>query len=171
MNAGKSSKAGHMRCLPRQRGYNQVVSRELLLVIGNFLKNRQCEVYTAPFDVRLAGRDESEDEIMNVVQPDITIICDKKNLDDRGCIEAPDMIIEIISPRAASIDFKEKLSLYEKYGVKEYWIVHPIEKYVLVFSLKKGEYGKPASYSEDDKIKSGVIKGLEINHKDIYKGE
>ena len=112
---------------------HQKICMELILQFGNFLRDKPCELYTAPFDVRLKSGKEKEDNISTVVQPDISVICDKKKLDDKGCLGAPDLIIEIISPSTASRDFKEKLDLYDKHGVKEYWIVDPATKIVMVF--------------------------------------
>ncbi|WP_342455525.1 Uma2 family endonuclease [Caloramator sp. Dgby_cultured_2] len=114
---------------------HQEVSMNLSRIFSNFLLGKECKVYAAPFDVRLIKEGQREDEADTVVQPDLSIICDKSKLDERGCKGAPDMIIEIVSPSTASIDYIKKLNLYEKFKVKEYWIVNPIEKIVIVFCL------------------------------------
>ena len=88
-------------------------------------KNKgKCEVYTAPFDVKLS---ES-----TVVIPDISVICDSSKLTDKGCSGAPDWIIEIVSSNAIH-DYLVKLNLYQAYGVREYWIVDPKKQSVTVY--------------------------------------
>ncbi len=86
--------------------------------ITNFLTDKSCEVYFAPFDVRLPQADEKDEDIDTVVQPDIVVVCNANKLDDKGCRVAPDLIIEILSPFTAPKDMKIKLSLYEKHSVK-----------------------------------------------------
>ena len=120
---------------------------EIYRRIADFLEENKCEVFVAPFDVFLPEPNEKEDKISTIVQPDISIICDKLKLSEKGCTGCPDVVIEIISPTGASRDQIKKRHLYEKKGVKEYWIVHPIDKilwkYVLT-TIKEGrQYGKP----------------------------
>ncbi|WDU82629.1 Uma2 family endonuclease [Caloramator sp. Dgby_cultured_2] len=88
------------------KGTSKIVT-EGARIIGNFLaeKGLNCEVYVAPFDVRLIEEGENEYSCKNVVQPDISVVCDKNKLDDRGCKGAPDFIIEVVSPSNASIDY------------------------------------------------------------------
>ena len=144
--------------------------RDFGIHIANFLTDKSCEVYFAPFDVRLPETDEADENIVTVVQPDIVVICDLKKLDDKGCRGAPDLIIEILSPETSSKDMKIKLALYERHGVKEYWIVHPIDNIVMVLQLDKNkQYGKPTVYSEEDKITTPILKGLEIDLSLIFK--
>ncbi len=148
---------------------HQRISIELILQFGNFLQDKPCQVYAAPFDVRLPEGNEKNENIQTVVQPDIAVVCDKKKLDDRGCIGAPDLVVEIVSPSTASKDLKEKLHLYEKHGVREYWIIHPEEKTVMVFKQgKKKEYKKPEVYSDTDKIGVGVLKGLIVDLDKVF---
>lgn len=129
---------------------HQSIAGELFRQIANFLHDKACEVYSALFDVRLlpeASQDElrkaDDDDLTTVVQPDISVICDADKLDERGCLGTPDMIIEVLSPSTAAKDQIQKLALYEKCGVKEYWIVHPTDKIVTVRLLN--EYGKYGS--------------------------
>ncbi len=113
---------------PAPNRIHQKISGELHRQIANYLIGKQCEVYAAPFDVRLPATGEKNDEITTVVQPDITIVCDKSKLDKKGCKGSPDLVIEILSPYTAKKDMKEKHFLYEKFAVKEYWIVYRIIK-------------------------------------------
>lgn len=142
---------------------HQQVSMELARQISNFLKGKQCEVYASPFDVRLPEKGEPDDEIKTVVQPDISVICDKIKLDNRGCRGAPDLIIEIVSPFTARKDLKDKMFLYERYGVKEYWIVHPEEKILMRYKLENNRYGRAEIFSDEDTLGTGLLEGLEID--------
>ena len=155
---------------PAPSVYHQRILRELFLVLGNYLFDKDCEVFSAPFDVRFAKKDARDEDVDNVVQPDIVVICDKSKLDDRGCAGAPDMIIEILSPATASKDMIQKFKLYESYGVLEYWIVQPLDKTVMVFkSGKDKKFGKPEIYSIENTVKVGVLKDLAIELKMIFK--
>lgn len=88
-------------------------------------------MYVAPFDVRLPVKSNKNEDSYSVVQADICVICDKSNLDDAGCIGAPDLIIEIMSPRNNQKELKDKYEVYEESGVKEYWIIHPTSRHCL----------------------------------------
>ncbi|MDL1964323.1 MAG: Uma2 family endonuclease [Deltaproteobacteria bacterium] len=143
---------------------HQRVSMELGRQFANFLSDKPCEVFSAPLDVRLPEPNEKDEDTENVVQPDMVVVCDSSKLDKKGCKGAPDLIIEIVSPASASIDNIKKMNLYEKNGVKEYWIVHPIYKIVTIYKImENGLYGKPETYSEEDKIEVELLKGLTID--------
>ncbi|CCJ33508.1 Uma2 family endonuclease [Caloramator australicus] len=155
---------------PAPSRVHQKIVTEGARIIGNFLaeKGLNCEVYVAPFDVRLMDEGESEDSCKNVVQPDISVVCDKNKLDDKGCKGAPDFIIEVVSPSNASIDYVKKLYLYEKFGVKEYWIVNPDSKNVLVYILNDEEqYGEPQKYKFNEQINCNVFKDLRFSIEEI----
>lgn len=155
---------------PAPSRVHQKIVTEGARIIGNFLaeKGLNCEVYVAPFDVRFMDVGESEDSCKNVVQPDISVVCDKNKLDDKGCKGAPDFIIEVVSPSNASIDYVKKLYLYEKFGVKEYWIVNPDSKNVLVYKLNdEGQYGEPQKYKFNEQINCNVFKDLRFSIEEI----
>jgi len=148
---------------------HQDIARELLVIIANYLKGKKCKVYAAPFDVRLPDGKENDDEILTVVQPDISIICDESKLDDRGCKGAPDVIIEIISPSTGIYDEKNKLDIYEKHRVKQYWMVYPVEKIIMVYLLNNdGEYGNPRNYLENDVIEPTQFPGLKVELEIVF---
>ncbi|SHF62335.1 Endonuclease, Uma2 family (restriction endonuclease fold) [Caldanaerobius fijiensis DSM 17918] len=136
----------------------------------SYLQNKSCEVYTAPFGVRLPSSNEENDkDIKTVVEPDIVVICDKSKLDDEGCKGAPDLIVEIVSPSTARKDKLEKFNLYEKFGVKEYWLVEPESKIVSVFTLQDNKrYGRPEIYTDEDKIKVSIFNDLIIDLKAVF---
>jgi Uma2 family endonuclease len=149
---------------------HQKLLGSLFTTFHNYLEDKSCEVYVAPFDVRLPENDQSEMEITTVVQPDLTVICDPAKLDDKGCLGRPDLIVEFISPSTAAHDYIEKLSLYERQRVPEYWIVHPIDKTVMVFRLTDcREYGKPCIYAAAHQIPVGLFPDLVIDLKKVFK--
>lgn len=103
------------------------ISLKLSVIIAGHLYGRRCSVFAAPFEVRLADGSERDQDIATVVQPDMVVVRDPRKLDEGGCAGAPDLVIENASPATASRDMKEKLPLYERHGVKEYWIAFPGE--------------------------------------------
>jgi len=148
---------------------HQEVLGEFFFQIRSYLTDKSCRIYAAPFDVRFSELGEEIGEISNVVQPDISVVCDKSKLDDKGCLGSPDLIIEVISPTSISTDYVKKLALYEKYKVKEYWIVHPIDNTVMVFVLgDDNQYGKPGIFMENSQLKSRVFADFKINLKQAF---
>jgi Uma2 family endonuclease len=135
-------------------------SRLLRLVEKN---KGKCEVFVAPFDVRLPKNGEREDDrIDTVVQPDICIVCDPAKIDRRGCLGAPDFIAEVQSLSTGKYDLNEKFALYEASGVREYWVVFPAEG-VQVFLLQPdGKYDEGTAY-ETGKVPVHIFDGLEID--------
>ncbi|GAB2581919.1 Uma2 family endonuclease [Spirosoma areae] len=156
------------RMSPAPRRAHQLAVSHLLVDISLHFSDKRCEIYTAPFDVRLPVRNERKpDQLHTVVQPDICIICDATKLDDAGCLGAPDWVIEITSPRTAKKDFSEKFNLYEESGVREYWIVQPKEKAVNVYVLENGQYALVDVY-ESGEIPSRVFPDLLVSHDRIF---
>ena len=137
---------------------HQRVSGEIFRQLANYLVGNKCEVYSAPFDVRLFERDEdSLDDVDTVVQPDIMVICDKSKLDDHGCKGAPDMVIEILSPSTRRHDRLTKIDLYQRAGVREYWIVSPEEKAVQVLLLEDGHFAVKDFGADGDRLKVNIL--------------
>ena len=114
---------------PAPTSKHQIVVGNLHGIVWNFLRGKSCKVFTAPFDVRLpsAPKKKADKEISTVVQPDLCVICDLEKIDERGCLGAPDWIVEILSKFTSAKDLNEKFSVYEEAGVREYWVVHPQE--------------------------------------------
>ena len=142
---------------------HQSLSGNLHLQLANFLKGKQCKVFTAPFDVRL-NADTKDD---TVVQPDLAVICDKTRLIGTGYIGAPDMVIEILSPSTAQLDRFIKLMLYQRAGVREYWIVDPDIKAVNTHILENGKY-YVAGYTGTDTVPVHVLEGCTIDLSDVF---
>jgi len=142
---------------------HQNISTNILGEFYLYLRGKNCEVHHQPFGVRLPLENESDDYITNAILPDIAVVCDKNKLDDAGCRGAPDLIVEILSPSTKKRDLKDKFKLYERAGVKEYWIVDPSNNYIQVYILENNKYGKPEVYTEEDKIKVSIFPDLEID--------
>lgn len=145
---------------PPVRIHQKLIS-ELTQSIGHYIKSKggNCEVYPSPFAVFL-DRDNK-----NYVEPDLSVICDKNKLDDRGCNGAPDWIVEIISPTTQQMDYGIKLFKYRSAGVREYWIVNPLKNTVTVYDF---EHGKGTiQYSFDDTIPVCIYEDLSINIADL----
>ena len=152
--------------------YHQEVSSNLHGAIHAYLKGKACKVFHAPFDVRFPMPPDrtGEEEIETVVQPDISVICDLGKLDIKGCLGAPDWIIEILSVSTSAKDLTEKFQLYESAGVKEYWVVHPHEQTLLVYTLDADQKyqlrGRP--YVRTDKVKVGIFPDFELDLQEIF---
>jgi len=146
--------------------------RELTFPFVWFYKKRKgkCEIFYAPFDVRFPKNDETDDKkIYNVVQPDICVVCDLSKLDERGCIGAPDLIVEVLSPSTSSKDWEDKFALYEEHGVREYWIVDPKAKTVHVFLWQpNGKYDSGRAYGCTEKAPVHIFEGLEIDLRELF---
>ncbi len=142
---------------------HQKVVSELGRQIGNYLQGKICEFYVAPFAVRLPQSNELDDQVDTVVEPDVSIICDPNKLDKYGCRGAPDWIIEVLSPSTTFKDMHTKRNLYEKVGVREYWIVQPTEQWVMIYLLDvQGQYGKPELFKLDEASPVAIFPELTI---------
>ncbi|TAF69139.1 MAG: Uma2 family endonuclease [Flavobacterium sp.] len=149
---------------------HQEVSIKLFRKFDRYFETKSCNIYYAPFDVRLKNfkKSTSDQEISTVVQPDICVICDKEKLDDRGCLGAPDLIIEILSPGNSKKEMDIKFDLYEENGVKEYWIVEPYQKSILIYTLQKGTYIGLKPIAEEGLVHSPLFPELSFNVADIF---
>ncbi|HET9057592.1 MAG TPA: Uma2 family endonuclease [Chitinophagaceae bacterium] len=149
---------------------HQKVCGNLLIEIGTFLKKKTCQVFTAPFDVRLPVKKQKKDiEIDTVVQPDICIICDQDKIDAKGCVGAPDIIVEVLSPGNSRKEIRVKFELYEEACVKEYWIVNPAEENLIVYILNnEGKYTGGKMYAGGDLLTTNILPGLKIDVTEIF---
>ena len=128
------------------------VHQEILMAlsrqIANYLEGKRCRVYPAPFAVRLFEEEgDAPEDVDTLLEPDITVVCDPGKLDKYGCRGAPDMVVEILSPSTRRHDRVIKYRLYQRAGVREYWIVDPDSKTVQVFRLEDGRYDAPDVYT------------------------
>jgi Uma2 family endonuclease len=155
---------------PAPTRQHQRLVAELLRTVADALEGSGCEVNVAPFDVRLPDSDEADAAVRTVVQPDISVVCDPKKLDDKGCRGAPDWLIEVLSPKTAGHDQVRKLKLYERHGVKEYWLVHPVDRVVTIYRLADGAYGRPDVQELCGLSDCRACPGVEIDWERIVKG-
>ncbi len=148
---------------------HQVISRELLIQFGNYLQNKPCQVFAAPFDLRLPDAEEQDEDVTNVLQPDLLVVCEQSRLKGTGYYGTPTLIIEIVSPSSGKVDKLSKFNKYEKAGVREYWIIEPEEKIVSVFVRQDNKrYGRPEIYAEEDHIRVNVFPDLTIELKSVF---
>ena len=154
---------------PAPNRKHQAISWEFSRQISGHLHGKSCKAYAAPFDVRLPSPGESETSTSTVVQPDLVVVCDPAKLDDKGCKGAPDLVIEILSPDSLARDQREKLLLYERAGVPEYWIVHPTDRTVSIFRRgENGLYGKPSLYTSEERAPVACLPDLEIDLTTVF---
>jgi len=163
---------GFVMLMPAPRDIHVEVCYNISWHLGTIIKknNGRCKVRPAPFDVRFPKNGETaNDKIYTVVQPDISVICDLTKLDEDGCLGAPDMIVEVLSPSTAKKDWNEKFVLYEEHGVKEYWIVHPKDKAITVFLLQdNAKYDAGTLYERKAAIPVHIFDGYLIDLSDIF---
>jgi Uma2 family endonuclease len=133
----------YVREPPAPSGSHQFIVAELCRQIGNALKGRGCRVGIAPLDVRLPKSTEEDDLVDTVVQPDVFIVSDPRKVDARGLRGAPDWLAEVLSPSTARHDQFVKLPAYERAGVREVWLIHPIDRTLAIYRLEAGYYGSP----------------------------
>ena len=155
---------------PAPTSLHQQVCVRLTGEMYSVLKGHPCQLFAAPFDVRLPVQNKKRpSQIDTVVQPDLCVVCDEAKIDERGCIGPPDLLVEVLSKRTGRKDRTTKLRLYEEAGVKEYWIVSPVKETVQVFVLNtENRYAEAKEYTGKDIIKSEAILGLKINLTDIF---
>ena len=142
---------------------HQEISFELSRLFGNLLKSKPCKAFAAPFDVRLSA--DGDDD--TVVQPDLLVVCDRSKLDGKSCNGPPDLVIEILSPSSVSRDKWVKFNLYQRSGVREYWIVDPDSKTVMVHTLEDGRY-MTSAYGGSESVPVGVLEGCVIELGDVF---
>ena len=156
---------------PAPKTDHQIISMQLSASLSRYLQGKYCKVFAAPFDVRIAETDSNTDSISTVVQPDISVICDATKIDENGCLGAPDLIVEILSDSTVKRDLHEKYELYERVGVREYWIVHPRDKTIIKYTLDaEGVYQPSRLYTLGDVLESHVLQGYCLSLDDTFEG-
>ncbi len=148
---------------------HQLISGELFGQIHSYLKGKKCKVISAPFDVRLFEQDgDGPEDVDTVVVPDITVVCDPDKLDKHGCKGAPDMVVEILSPSTQRHDRLTKFNLYQRAGVREYWIVDPANRAVQSFVLEDGRYSVKEFGTAGDKLRVNVLEDCVIDLSEVF---
>jgi len=146
--------------------YHQSISGEIFRQIANYLAGKPCKVRSAPYDVRLFYEEapdvEDDGSDDTVVQPDISVICDREKRGPEGCRGAPDMVVEILSPSNTAIGMEEKFHLYKDAGVREYWLVNPNKKTLKTHFFADGKTDV-RSYSATDSVEVGIFPGFSVD--------
>lgn len=155
---------------PAPNRIHQKVCGNLHLVLGSFLKRKECHVFIVPVDVRLPVKNKKKhDEVTTVVQPDLCIVCDESKLDELGCCGAPDLMIEILSPGNSKKEVRIKYELYQEAGVKEYWLINPVEENLIVYIFQQdGKYGVGKMYASGETISTEILPGLKANTTEFF---
>lgn len=160
------------RMCPASSSLHQEISGNIFSVFHRYLKGKSCKVYYAPFDVRFPKDSKADKDIYTVLQPDISVICNPVKIDKRGCIGAPDLVIEILSPGNNKKELLNKYNVYEEYGVKEYWIISPEEKTLLKYTMdRQGKYQPSKLFTLSEKVNSVVLPGFELDLDDVFDDE
>lgn len=143
---------------------HQSILAELITQINTYLKDKPCRLFPAPFGVRLFEQDgDAPEDVDTLVEPDLSVICDRSKLDKYGCKGAPDFIVEVLSPSSQRHDRMVKFDLYQRAGVREYWIVDPDRKYVQVLLLEEGRYHAPLVYGPTESLPVTVLEGCVVD--------
>ncbi|MED4301428.1 Uma2 family endonuclease [Geobacillus stearothermophilus] len=146
---------------PAPSSEHQFAVGELYFALRHFFQNKHCYVFMAPFDVFLS-KNETYETPDDIVQPDIAVICNKKQIVQKGCYGAPALVVEVLSPSTALKDYNEKFYTYQHYGIAEYWIVDTANKMIHVYHLHEGAYQRHATYGQQDTLHSAQFEDLAI---------
>jgi Uma2 family endonuclease len=153
---------------PAPGSTHQRLLRRLSLKLGIYLTGNPCELFFAPFDVRLPRRSGNDNEIYTVVQPDLCVICDGSKVDEKGCLGAPDIVVEILSPGNNKKELKNKYEVYEEAGILEYWIIYPPEKTLLRYVLVEGRFQTTRPFTVGDEVTTPIFPGFVLNLDDFF---
>ncbi|MGI4749452.1 MAG: Uma2 family endonuclease [Janthinobacterium lividum] len=155
---------------PAPSSSHQRIARVILVTLDVFLQGQSCEVFFAPFDVRLTRKSKINKELITVVQPDICVICDRSKIDEKGCLGAPDIVVEILSPGNNKKELQNKYEVYEENGVQEYWIVSPQDKTFLKYTLDgEGCYVPSKLLTFGSEVTTPVLPGFVLNLEQVFK--
>jgi Uma2 family endonuclease len=144
---------------------HQSISSYLHYALYDFLSDKPCDVFASPIDVRLDAKDEDDKSDGTVLQPDLIVVCDKKQIGEKAIIGAPALVIEILSPSNSLSEMDRKFEKYMESGVLEYWVVSPDEKSINLFMLQDRKF---ASYRGSDELASQVLQGFTLKLDDLF---
>ncbi|MBK9256287.1 MAG: Uma2 family endonuclease [Saprospiraceae bacterium] len=171
-----------MKMSPAPGTRHQRISNNLSSTLTWYFKKSPCNIFTAPFDVRLPISEDldiskkyknrakklPDGKIMTVVQPDIIVICDENKLDERGCIGAPELVVEILSPGNKHPEIKDKFEIYQQAGVQEYWIVDLQDEFILIYTLVKNKFIGSKPFTNGEVIKSTLLPDFALSVSEIF---
>jgi Uma2 family endonuclease len=152
---------------PAPSTQHQHIIGEVYFALRSHLGTNTCQVFVAPFDVRFSEKDEYENP-ETIVQPDISVVCNRNQLDSKGCKGAPALVVEVLSPSTALKDRNEKFELYKQHGVKEYWIIDPVHLTVEVYGETKEHFDNRKVFGGEHSLTSFLFKDFSLNLSDIF---
>ncbi len=148
---------------------HQKLSGTIFYKIASYLKGKPPHIYFAPFDVRLSRKNADDETGTTVFQPDICVICDLTKLDDRGCVGAPDIVVEILSPGNNEKELRNKYEIYEEAGVLEYWIIWPDSQSFLKYTLSEtGKYIPSKVLTSGDEVTTPGLPGFVLDLEEVF---
>ncbi len=155
---------------PAPSTWHQAILGELHLQVAPFLKGTSCRVFLAPFDVLLPETDtQREDDVSSVVQPDLTGVYDASRITERGCFGAPDWVVEILSPWTLKKDLDAKFALYERHGIREYWVIDHGSRTVHTYRREAtGRYGDPSILEGDARVPCPIGFEIEVRLRELF---
>lgn len=157
------------RMSPAPSSGHQAISTALGAMVWNHFRKHPCKVFVAPYDVRLNRLKKEDQKSTTVVQPDLCVICDLDKIDERGCNGAPDLVVEILSPGNSKREMKEKFEVYEEAGVREYWLVNPLDKNVIIYTANEtGKFIGQKPVLEEDDLVSYIFPDLKIPLTEVF---
>ena len=154
---------------PAPNRFHQEIAGDIYHYLRVFLEKRACKAYTAPFDVRIPRKSKNDKNIVTVLQPDVCVVCDLSKLDDRGCIGAPEIVVEVLSPGNNAKELRRKYEIYEEAGVKEYWVVSPQNQWMRIYTLVDGLFHESPYLLAGDKVTSTVLPGFSLDVTELFK--
>ncbi len=153
---------------------HQRMLMKLMRVFADFLDDKPCEVFIAPFDVLIPDGDEDDDDVDTVVQPDLMVFCDTNKIFTKYARGAPELVVEILSPSTSKWDQNDKFRRYERAGVREYWVVDPLGKWITVYVLNdKGKFGRGdlfESLTPRGTVSSKALEGFSLDPAILFAG-
>lgn len=153
---------------PAPTTIHQKVAGNFHIIFGNHFKKHKCQLFIAPTDVVLPVYNTKRKQSNTVVQPDIVIVCDQSKITEKAIIGVPDFILEVISPHTSKKDIKYKYAVYEECGVREYWIVYPMDKLVEVLLLVDGKYVRKELYTREETATLCTFSGVKVDLKEVF---
>ena len=153
---------------PAPNRFHQKVAGRIHTLLDVYLKGQRCEVYFAPFDVRIPRISKDDKQITTVLQPDVCVVCDPSKLDVKGCFGVPDIVVEVLSPGNNKKELKNKYEIYEEAGVLEYWLASPQDQWLRMYTLTNGKFVESPYYLAGDVLTSNVLPGFEMSITDLF---
>lgn len=151
---------------PAPSATHQKISWNLSYSIAQYLKNKKCDAFTAPIDVRLNL--SSAKKNTTIVQPDLIIVCDSTKIEESGCLGAPDLVVEIASPGNSKKELKTKFTLYEENKVREYWVINYVEQQLFQYQLTDDTFELVKLHFSDDTLQCCIFPNFKIKLNTIF---